>query len=80
MFVKLLIICINTIDVYGASNRKHSENYGLWVYLCAYHHNMSDAGIHFNKKLDTELKQLGQQKWEEIYGDGFRTIFGKNYL
>ena len=66
--------------IFFGANRKHSETYGLWVYLCARHHNMSDAGVHFNKKLDTELKQLAQKTWEETYGDGFMSIFGKNYL
>lgn len=68
--------------IFGASNRKHSENYGLWVYLCARHHNMSDAGVHFNKELDTELKELAQEKWEEIHGNRaeFRKIFGKSVL
>ena len=36
----------------GTANRKLSEQYGLKVWLCAHHHNMSNEGVHFNKKLD----------------------------
>ena len=28
---------------------------------------MSDAGVHFNKELDNELKQLTQKKFIEVY-------------
>lgn len=68
--------------IYGASNRKHSEKYGLWVYLCAYHHNMSDKGVHFDKELDLSLKKLAQERWESEYGDReqFRKVFGKSVL
>jgi hypothetical protein len=42
--------------IFGASNRKHSETYGLYVYLIPRLHNMSDEGVHFNKEFDTRLK------------------------
>lgn len=44
---------------------------------------MSDDGVHFDKRLDLELKQLGQQKAMEYYGwsiEDFIRIFGRNYL
>ena len=67
--------------IFGAANRKHSEKHGLTVYLCGLDHNMSDAGVHFNKKLDTELKQLAQRKFEETHTrEEFRAIFGKSWL
>lgn len=65
----------------GTANRKKSEQYGLWVWLRADWHNMSSYGVHFNKKLDTELKQLAQRKFEEKYDhDTFMDVFKKNYL
>lgn len=66
----------------GSGRRRKSDLFGCWVYLCAYHHNLSDVGVHFNKKLDLKLKQECQMKWEEIYGDreAFRQQFGKSYL
>lgn len=66
---------------FGTANRKLSEKYGCWCYLCARHHNMSNEGVHFNKPLDTKLKQYAQKKFNEVYPDlDFMRIFGKNYL
>ena len=67
--------------VFGAANRKWSEYYGLTVWLCPEHHNMSDAGVHFNKELDRQLKQIAQREFEDTYGhEAFLKIFGRNYL
>ena len=66
---------------YGSANRKKSIQYGCCVCLCAKHHNMSNEGVHFNKKLDNELKQLMQKRFKEVYPDkNFLKIFGRNYL
>lgn len=65
----------------GVANRKLSEKYGCWIYLCAYHHNMSDDGIHFNKELDTRIKEECQKEFEKYESrEDFRRIFGKSYL
>ena len=67
--------------VHGYAFRKVSEEYGLWVYLCAYHHNMSNEGVHFNRELDLKLKRLAQQKFIEKYPDkDFIKELGRNYL
>jgi hypothetical protein len=67
--------------IFGGANRKWSEKYGLWVWLCPPHHNMSDHGVHFNKPLDTQLKQIAQREFEDTYGhEEFIRIFGKSYL
>lgn len=67
--------------VFGASNRKWSEKYGLTVPLCYEHHNGSDKGVHFDKVLDTALKIMAQRKFEETYPEeSFMKIFGRNYL
>lgn len=67
----------------GNGTRKLCDKYGLTVWLRADWHNMSDYGVHFNKKLDTELKQMAQKKAMEVYGwsvEDFIKIFGQNYL
>lgn len=82
------LVCKTTFNLhkhhifYGSANRKLSEKYGCWCYLCARHHNMSDAGVHFDKPLDIKLKQYCQKKWEEKYGDRqeFIKVFGKSHL
>ena len=67
---------------YGYANRKNSEKYGCWCYLCKRHHNMSRFGVHSDKELDTYLRKICQRKWEKIYGtrEEFMQIFGRNYL
>ena len=66
--------------IFGGSNRKHSEKYGLFVWLKPELHNMSNMGVHFNKEFDLYLKQIGQEAFEETYPDlNFLEIFGRNY-
>lgn len=67
---------------YGAGRRTTSEKQGCWVYLCGYHHNLSDEGIHFNAERDMALKKYAQHVWEEKNGsrEDFIRTFGKSYL
>lgn len=67
--------------IYGTSNRKQSEKYGLKVWLCQEHHTGRE-GVHFNKDLDILLKKLSQAHFESKCGtrEDFRRIFGKSYL
>ena len=41
---------------------------------------MSDEGVHFNKELDTRLKQQCQLYFEKKYDIEFLKIFRRNYL
>lgn len=68
--------------IHGLSNRDKSEKLGLWVYLCAEHHNMSQYGVHNNRELDRELKELAQRKFEEQGGNRqeWMKMFRHNYL
>lgn len=67
--------------IFGGANRKLSEKYGLWIYLRADWHDMSDYGVHFNKELDTRLKIIAQRRFIEEYPhQDFVKIFGKNYI
>ena len=81
------LVCRTTYNIhkhhvfYGTANRKKSEKYGLTVYLCARHHNMSNEGVHFNKPLDLKIKQLAQRKFEETHSrEEFIAEFGRNWL
>ena len=66
---------------FGTANRKNSEKYGLTVYLCARHHNMSNNSVHFNKELDLKIKQTEQAEFEKTHTrEEFRAIFGKSWL
>ena len=67
---------------YGTGNRAVSETDGCWCYLCARHHNMSSAGVHFNRVLDLKLKRRCQEKWEAKHGnrEEFIRRYGKSYL
>lgn len=61
--------------------RDLSEKYGLKVWLCPYHHNMSPASVHFDPKLDLQMKQVAQTYFEKTHShEEFMAIFGKNYL
>lgn len=66
-----------------AANRVHSETYGLWVWLCGYHHREAPEAPHRNRKTDLALICLAQTEFErQGMGDReeFMAIFGKNYL
>jgi len=72
---------IHKHHIYMGANRNNSEKIGAWVYLCATHHNGSSAGVHYNHKLDLELKQLAQREFEKSHSrDDFMKIIHKNYL
>lgn len=67
---------------YGTANRKLSEEDGCICYLCAFHHNGGDWGVHFNKDLDLRLKRECQRAWEEKNGtrEDFIKRYGKSWL
>ena len=70
-------------EVFFGSNRKKSIEYGLVVFLAPEMHNMSNAGVHFDREFDLELKRLGQKAAMDYYGwsiEDFIKIFGNNYL
>lgn len=79
-------ICHTLYDIeehhvyYGSANRRQSTRWGLTLWLCHEHHT-GNSGVHFNKDLDTELKQMAQAKFEETHTrEEFHQIFGKSYL
>ena len=72
---------IHKHHIYGGSRRSTSEKYGFWMYLCADHHDMSDAGIHFNAKFDQKAKAYCQQRFEAKHSHAeFMALIGRNYI
>lgn len=64
--------------IFGAANRKHSETYGLKIFLCRYHHEM----VHRKKALALKMHKIGQMVFEKQYGSrsDFMAVFGRSYL
>jgi len=52
---------------YGSANRKKSDEDLMGVWLCGPHHNLSNAGVHFNKKLDEVIKKQAEKIWIKTY-------------
>ena len=68
---------------FGSGKRKLSERYGLKIWLRSDWHNMADYGVHFDKALDLQIKQMAQKKAKEHYGwtvEEFIKIFGRSYI
>lgn len=64
---------------FGNPNRKHSEEDGLWVFLCDEHHR-GNVSVHFNRNMDLKLKQYAQYKYEETHTrEEFIQRYGKSY-
>lgn len=70
--------------IFGGSNRKKSEIYGLVVDLCHLScHIFGPEAVHNNAETMQKLHEYGQRKAMEENGwsiDDFRRKFGKNYL
>lgn len=68
--------------IHGTANRKLADRDGLWVYLCKYHHTMSNEAVHQNPLMDKTLKKIAQQRWEDNFGTRQQFIerYGKSYL
>lgn len=67
--------------IFGGSNRKWSEKYGLWVWLTHEEHNEPPHGVHFDREARLELQRQGQLAFMAEYPDkDFQAIFGRNYL
>lgn len=66
---------------YGSGNRKLSEHYGLWVWLCPAHHEYGPEAVHVHRKTRVMLCRAAQKAFERKYSHGkFMEVFGKNWL
>ena len=69
--------------IFRGKNRKRADTDGMTVHLCHWCHNEPPCGAHFNKAIDTRLKQIGQRTWMRHYDktvDDFIKAYGRNYL
>lgn len=66
----------------GTANRKKSDEYGLTIWLCPYHHNMGRKSVHQDKELDLRVRKFAQEYFEKNIGNRELWLkeFGKNYL
>lgn len=66
---------------FGNANRKISDRYGYVIGLCQAHHT-GQNGVHFNKRLDMQLKTMAQEHFESNYGsrEDFIKVFGKSFI
>lgn len=64
----------------GTANRKLSEKYGLWVYLCHDCHTGTE-GAQYNSESGNALKRVAQGAFELQHSrEEWMQIFRKNYL
>ena len=70
--------------IFGGSNRKKSEKYGLVVDLCHSNcHIFGPKAAHQSGETMRKLREYGQRKAMEEQGwtvDEFRRVFGKSYI
>lgn len=65
---------------FGTANRRKSEEFGCWVYLCKSHHT-GILGVHFDKDADLKLKKQCQKQFEKLYcHEKFMHEFGRNWI
>lgn len=70
----------------GYGRRDVSDREGCTIRLCPIHHNMSRAGIHFDRQLDKQIRMDCQKRWEAREGitdlehNAFRALFHESYL
>ena len=68
---------------FGVANRKKSDEDGCVVWLCHYHHTGSKNSVHFNIKIDRELKRQVEEVWLKHYDktvEDFIKRYGRSYL
>ena len=67
--------------MFGIANRKKSEHYGLWVYLCVAHHEYGPDAVHTNRAVRIFLCQIGQQAFEQKYShEKYMQEFGRDWM
>lgn len=67
--------------IFGRGNRKKSEHYGLWVWLCVAHHEYGPEAVHTNARIRRRLSQVAQRAFMEKNPNlDFLQEFGISYL
>lgn len=66
--------------IFGKGNRKRSERYGLWVYLCVVHHEYGPQAVHTNREIRLMLSRIAERAFEKKYSkERFYEEFGQFY-
>lgn len=75
---------LHTHHVFGGTGKRAiSDREKLVVFLCPYHHNASNHGVHLNRELDLKIKRWSEKMWLEKNNktiDDFISLFGKSFL
>ena len=67
--------------IFGRGNRKKSEHFGLWVWLCVAHHEYGPEAVHTNARIRRQLSQVAQRAFMRVYPSlDFLQEFGISYL
>lgn len=67
--------------MFGIANRKKSEHFGLWVYLCVPHHEYGPDAVHSNRDVRIFLCRIGQQVFEQKYShEKYMQEFGRDWM
>lgn len=65
----------------GVANKKLSERYGLWVYLCGATCHRGIDGAQYDRERNQQLKRDAQYAFERTHTRAeWMKIFRKNYL
>ena len=79
-YICRLSVATEEHHIFGASNRKHSEEDGLKVRLCRFCHDHVHFGREGHKTLYA-LQQAGQAKYEETHTrEEFMKRYGRSWL
>lgn len=66
---------------YSSKNRKLSEKYGLWVWLCPKHHKWDEISPHKSKVTNIAMRRIAQRAFEQKFPKSkWMELFGKNYI
>ena len=66
---------------FSSKNRKLSEKYGLWVWLCPKHYKWDDISPHKSKITNIAMRRIAQRAFELKYSHKkWMELFGKNYI
>lgn len=66
---------------FSSKNRKYSETYGLWIWVCNRHHTDPKEGVQYNAEKNLQLKQDAQLAFQKYFGRSlWMQLFRKNYL
>lgn len=67
--------------LFPGKNRQISEEDGMWVYLCPWHHILGNHSVHNDPGVMQKLQRMGQAKYEETHTrEEFIKRYGKSYI